>query len=104
VVHLTAAYDLVVAAAVALVLVLLRRRVLRLGERTLLLGILYGTGRLLFDFLREDTRRLGLTGSQWTALAVIVIAGALLARRRRQDLPAEATASPEGATRDSVDL
>ena len=95
VVHLTAAYDLIVAAAVALILVVLRRRVLRLGERTLLLGILYGTGRLLFDFLREDTRRLGLTGSQWTALTVIVVAGALLARRRRRgDLPAEATASP----------
>lgn len=95
VVHLTAAYDLVIALLVAVVLVALRRRPLRLGERTLLLGILYGAGRLAFDFLREDTRRLGLTGSQWTAVAVIVGASALLAaRRRRDDLPIESTASP----------
>jgi len=83
VVHLTAAYDLVVAAAVALVLIVLRRKLLRLGERTLILGILYGAGRFAFDFVRADTRRFGLTGSQWTALLVMVIAGALLARRRR---------------------
>ena len=96
VVHLTAAYDLVVATTVAIVLILLRRRVLRLGERTLLLGVLYGAGRLAFDFLREDTRRLGLTGSQWTALVVIIIAASLIAvRRRRLDLPAEATADPQ---------
>ena len=98
VVHLTAAYDLVVAAAVAGVLVLLRRRRLPLGERTLLLGVLYGAGRLLFDFLREDTRRLGLTGSQWTALAVIVVAGALIVRRRRTgELPMSVTAAAADA-------
>ena len=96
VVHLTAAYDLIVAAAVAGVLILLRQRRLRLGERTLLLGVLYGAGRLAFDFLREDTRHLGLTGSQWTALAVIVVALALISRRRRrEELPIEATAGPE---------
>lgn len=94
VVHLTAAYDLLVAAAVAAVLIVLRRVTLRVGTRSLLLGLLYGSGRLVFDFLREDTRRLGLTGSQWTALAVIAATGALLARRRRLDLPAEATAHP----------
>lgn len=95
VVHLTAAYDLIIAALVAVVLIALRRRPLRLGERTLLLGILYGAGRLAFDFLREDTRRFGLTGSQWTALAVIVFASALILRRRRDDrLPIEATATP----------
>lgn len=101
VVHLTAAYDLIVAAAVALVLIVQRRRRLRLGERTLLLGVLYGAGRLVFDFLREDTRRLGLTGSQWTALLVIVAAGALIARRRRRtDLPMEETAAVrDGAPR-----
>lgn len=95
VVHLTAAYDLIVAALVAVVLITLRRRPLRLGERTLLLGVLYGAGRLAFDFLREDTRRLGLTGSQWTAIAVILIAVALIVRRRGDDsLPIEATAWP----------
>ena len=82
-VHLTAAYDLVVAATVAIVLIVLRRRLLRLGERTLLLGILYGAGRFAFDFLRADTRRFGLTGSQWTALLAIAVCGALLVQRRR---------------------
>ena len=95
VVHLTAAYDLLVAASVAAVLIMVRRRPLRLGTRTLLLAVLYGLGRFAFDFLRADTRRLGLTGSQWTALAVAVGAGVLLMlRRRRHDLPITATAGP----------
>ncbi len=83
VVHLTAAYDLIIAAAVATALILLRGRPLRLGARSLLLAALYGSGRLAFDFLREDTRRLGLTASQWTALVVITVAIALLVRLRR---------------------
>lgn len=104
VVHLTAAYDLVVAAVVATVLFALRRPALRLGERTLLLAILYGTGRFTFDFLRADTRRLGLTGSQWTALVVVAVAVALLARRRRRaDLPREATARPPAPAGDAGD-
>ena len=101
VVHLTAAYDLVVAAVVAAVLIALRYRVLRLGERTLVFALLYGAGRFTFDFLREDTRRLGLTGSQWTALAVVALALVLLAARRRKSLPADATARPEPGDRDS---
>ncbi len=102
VVHLTAGYDLLLAAAVAGVLILLRRRPLRLGERSLLLAVLYGAGRFGFDFLREDTRRLGLTGSQWAALAVALAASALLMwRRRRLDLPREATGSPACSLDDS---
>lgn len=94
VVHLTAAYDLIWALGVATLLIVLRRRPLRVGERTLLFGALYGAGRVALDFLRADVRRLGLTGSQWTALAVIMVAGSLLAyRRRRLDLPLEVTAS-----------
>lgn len=69
--HLTAAYDLLGAASVAGVLIVLRRRSLRPGTPTLLLAALYGTGRLAFDFLREDVRRFGLTGSQWAALLVV---------------------------------
>lgn len=88
-----------IAGGVSLVLVLLRRVPLRLGERTLLLGILYGAGRFAFDFLREDTRRFGLTGSQMTAGAVIVVATALLVwRRRHGDLPLIRTDRPEPGT------
>ena len=95
VVHLTAAYDLLVAALVAGVLIALRYRVLRLGERTLVFAALYGAGRFAFDFLRQDVRRFGLTGSQWTALTVATVAVVLLLVRRRRDLPAEVTARPE---------
>lgn len=95
VVHLTAAYDLLAAGCVAVVIIVLRRRPLQVGARTLLLAVLYGASRFGFDFLRADTRRLGLTGSQWTALAAIVLAAFLLDRRRRRpDLPREATARP----------
>lgn len=104
IVHLTAAYDLVVAAGVAAVLIVLRRRPLRLGERTLLLGVLYGAGRFAFDFLRADTRRFGLTGSQWTALAVVALASVLLVRRRRRrDVPEEVSASPPPTAADDRD-
>lgn len=94
VVHLTAGYDLVVAGLVALVLIALRRVPLRLGERTLILGLLYGTGRFVFDFLREDVRRFGLTGSQWTAVAVMTVTTMLIAARRRRALPFSVTAAP----------
>ena len=103
VVHLTAAYDLVIALAVCAVLFLLRGRLLRLGERTLLLGILYGSGRFIFDFLREDTRRFGLTGSQWTALGLVVLGSALLLRRRRSELPAERVTDPVGPEATAAD-
>ena len=98
VVHLTAAYDLVVAGLVAGVLIALRGVSLRRGERTLILGLLYGTGRFVFDFLREDVRRFGLTGSQWTALAVVTGTAVLIATRRRRSLPVGATAAPDAET------
>ena len=95
VVHLTAAYDLVTAAAVAGVLLLPRRVPLRRGSRTLLLGVLYGAGRFAFDFLRSDVRRFGLTASQWTALALVAFGLALLQfrRARGRGLPLEVTAT-----------
>lgn len=94
-VHLTAAYDLAIALVVSVVLIALRGRRLRLGARTLLFGLLYGFGRFAFDFLRADDRRWGLTGSQWTALAVIAVAtGLLLHRRRDPELPLVVTAIP----------
>lgn len=101
VVHLTAAYDLLIAAIVATVLIVLRSRRLRLGERTLLLGVLYGAGRLTFDFLREDVRRFGLTGSQWFAIVVIIGCVILIARRRRRDdIPSVTTADHEEPSTD----
>ena len=80
VVHLTAAYDLLVAAAVFVLVWRLRPRLQRRAAPTLVLAIAYASGRLALDFFRADVRRLGLTGSQWTALAVIVASAWLLRR------------------------
>lgn len=93
VVHLTALYDLI-AVTVVLAIVVGYRRVQRVeGAVTLVAGMAYGAGRFTFDFLREDVRRLGLTGSQWVALTVVTLAAVLFLRRRGSaDLPR----TPEG--------
>ncbi|MGH9180748.1 MAG: prolipoprotein diacylglyceryl transferase family protein, partial [Acidimicrobiales bacterium] len=83
-VHLTAAYDLLAALAICGALLFFQRRPRRHGQATFLLGLLYGLGRLGLDFLRQDIRRFGLTGSQWTALGLVAITLALLTRHRRQ--------------------
>ncbi len=95
VVHLTALYDLV-AVSVVLAIVLVYRRNRRVeGAITLVAAMAYGTGRFAFDFLREDARRVGLTGSQWVALGVLGVAVALFLRRRRATGLPE---TPEGPT------
>lgn len=82
VVHLTALYDLISVTAVLGLALLVRRRVRIEGQTTLVAAIAYGAGRFVFDFAREDVRRFGLTGSQWVALAVVMLAVITLARRR----------------------
>ena len=69
-----------VALAIFAVLMAWRHRARREGQVTLVLAALYGAGRFAFDFLREDTRRAGLTASQWTALALVVGAVGWLVR------------------------
>ena len=93
VVHLTAAYDLISASIVLIVLLAYRRRRRNEGELALLAAIAYGIGRFTFDFLREDTRRLGLTGSQWVAVTVVTVAVATFIHRRRR-VPTEDPGSP----------
>jgi prolipoprotein diacylglyceryltransferase len=56
-----------------LVLYLLSRKRRRLGILTLTFGAWYGATRVLEDFLRVDKRFFGLTGSQWTGLAVSLL-------------------------------
>jgi hypothetical protein len=43
----------------------------------------YGTGRVIEDFLREDVRHFGLTGSQITSTITILLCLAWLAFVRR---------------------
>ncbi|MGH9137708.1 MAG: prolipoprotein diacylglyceryl transferase [Acidimicrobiales bacterium] len=84
-VHQPALYDLAAATAILAVLVVLRRRgVPYHGFLALLFGALYGTARLVEDFFRVDeTHGTGLTGSQWTALAVVALSSWWLVVRRR---------------------
>ena len=82
-VHLTALYDLIAVSFVLGLALLVRRRVRLEGQTTLIAAIAYGAGRFHFDIAREDVRRLGLTGSQWVAVAVVVVSVIVLLRRRQ---------------------
>lgn len=83
IVHQTALYDMILAAILLLVLVRLRRKVRYDGFLILVFGLGYGMIRVIEDFLREDTRRLGLTASQWTAITTICLCLYVLAVLRR---------------------
>ena len=83
VVHQTALYDQILALVLLLVLVRLRKRVHFDGFLILVFGLGYGMARIVEDFLREDVRRFGLTGSQWTAVATVSLCLFTLAVLRR---------------------
>jgi phosphatidylglycerol:prolipoprotein diacylglycerol transferase len=98
IVHQTALYDQLLALVLLIVLIRLRRKVHFDGFLILVFGLGYGLNRVIEDFLREDTRRFGLTASQWTALATITLCVYVLAVRRRtprwgrwDELPAPAS-------------
>lgn len=84
VVHLTAAYDLIAVSVVLAIVLFLERKRLREGTLAISAALAYAIGRFSFDFLREDVRRLGLTGSQMFALSVAIAATVALVRRRRR--------------------
>jgi phosphatidylglycerol:prolipoprotein diacylglycerol transferase len=82
VVHLTAAYDLLLSLGLFGIMLLARRRwAARRGVMGALLVVLYGLNRVVLDFARADDRRWALTGSQWGGLAAIVVGAAGLAWR-----------------------
>jgi len=83
VVHMTAAYDLIAVSVVLVVVLALEHRRRPEGTLAISAALAYALGRFSLDFLRADVRRLGLTGSQWFALAVAIVATAALVRRRR---------------------
>ncbi len=73
-VHQPALYDFVSATLLLLLLLWLRRSRHYDGFLTLAFGAWYGTGRFIEDFFRVDvTHGTGLTGSQWTAVAVLIL-------------------------------
>lgn len=83
VVHQTALYDLLLTAVLFGLLMWLRRRRMFDGALILTFGAVYGAQRLLEDFFREDVRRFGLTGSQWTAIAAALLCLFVLVVTRR---------------------
>jgi phosphatidylglycerol:prolipoprotein diacylglycerol transferase len=91
-VHQTALYDLFIALALFALLWLLNRRPRREGVLISIFAIWYGAGRLFTDSLRVDkTWVIGLTGSQWAAVAAIVLAvGTLVWFALRPGRPAAA--------------
>jgi phosphatidylglycerol:prolipoprotein diacylglycerol transferase len=83
VVHQTALYDLLMTSVLLLVLLRLRRSPRYDGFLISVFAVWYGVQRVVEDFLREDVRHFGLTGSQITAIATIVVVGGHLLFVRR---------------------
>lgn len=83
VVHQTALYDLLLTAVLLAVLLWLRRKPRYDGFLILTFAAVYGAQRIFEDFLRDDVRRLGLTGSQITAVVLVVVCGGWLLFKKR---------------------
>ena len=115
-VHQTALYDFIIALGLFFLIRWLSKRPRREGVLIMTFAIIYGTGRLITDFLRVDKTYFGLTGSQLTAIAVILISVFTLVRYWRDPLsgegppgtpgvPAEPEAAPVGGSeRPSTDF
>ncbi len=85
VVHQTALYDFILTIILLALLLWLRRqpRPRWDGFFIIVFATYYGVGRVIEDFLREDVRHFGLTGSQWTSLVVVLVSAYWLVARRR---------------------
>jgi len=83
VVHQTAMYDFFSSILLLIVLLRLRRKPRYDGFLILVFAVWYGAMRIVEDFLREDVRHFGLTGSQWSSIVVVAVCLALLTFYRR---------------------
>ena len=84
VVHQPALYDFLLTIVVLLVLLQLRKVERYDGFLILVFGVFYGLNRFIEDWFRVDvTHGTGLTGSQWTAVATMLVCGAWLVLRHR---------------------
>jgi phosphatidylglycerol:prolipoprotein diacylglycerol transferase len=93
-VHQPALYDLFSASLLLAVLLRLRKTRRYDGFLTCFFGAWYGAGRLIEDFFRiDDTHGTGLTGSQWTALVVMLLCLYVLLVKR--DTPWRSGRDPE---------
>lgn len=103
-VHQTALYDMLLAGVLFAFLWWFAKRDRREGVTALAFSTWYGCSRLLEDSLRIDKRFGPLTGSQWTALTVVVIGAAILlwwaARKPEGPTTVSRTVAPDFATPD----
>ena len=83
VVHQTALYDFVSSILLLSLLLWLRRKPRYDGFLIFVFAVWYGAMRIVEDFLREDVRHFGLTGSQWSSIVVVVVCLSLLTMYRR---------------------
>lgn len=83
VVHHTPLYDFGLTVLLLALLLWLRRKPRWDGFLILAFATWYGVGRVIEDFLREDVRRFGLTGSQWTSIVAVLLSAYVLFVRRR---------------------
>jgi phosphatidylglycerol:prolipoprotein diacylglycerol transferase len=102
-VHQTALYDFLIACALFLfVYLVMASRPRREGILILTFAIGYGLGRIGTDFLRVDKRFFGLTGSQWSSVAVVILSIAVLVAWARRPggarMPWLSRAGPERTT------
>jgi phosphatidylglycerol:prolipoprotein diacylglycerol transferase len=107
IVHQTALYDQMLAFVLLLVLLRLRKKVRYDGFLAMVFVAWYACNRIVEDFLREDLRHFGLTGSQWWALTMLCLSlyGLFVLKRtpkwgRWDDPPQE----PPTLTGDDVDI
>jgi phosphatidylglycerol:prolipoprotein diacylglycerol transferase len=84
--HQTALYDLWNALVLLPVVLWLDRRPRRPGWLILFTATWYGGVRLFVDFARDAPTYLGLRGTQWVSLALLLVGGSLLARRGRPEI------------------
>ena len=83
IVHQTALYDLLLTVILLVALLRLRRKPRFDGFLIMVFATWYGAQRIIEDFLRDDVRRLGLTGSQMTAAVAVVVCGSWMLFARR---------------------
>lgn len=88
VVHQTALYDLLIAAAILPIVLRLARRSMPTGQLISWTAILYAAGRFVTDFARTEVATFsGLRGTQWTSIAFIVVGVTWLLRPRARVVP-----------------
>ncbi len=80
--HQTALYDFVSTFLLLGLLLYVGRKVRKPGFLAITYVLWYGTVRFIVDFLRNDRRYLGLTGSQLWAAIIVIVCAYLLIRYR----------------------